>query len=80
MTRDLAHEQGPMLSSTSLAYHDETNDEQYRALVHETSIDPDETTLEQRKRLWWRNAVINLAFIGSWFVNLSEILRASNKS
>lgn len=27
-------------------------------------------TVEEKKRRWWRNAVINALFIGSWYVCL----------
>ena len=62
MTRDSVHEQGPMLSSASLDAYGDDN-------VDEPTIDLDKSTVEQRKRLWWRNAVINLAFIASWCAN-----------
>ncbi|KAJ6497817.1 TPT-domain-containing protein [Mycena sanguinolenta] len=35
-------------------------------------------TLAQKKRLWWRNAIINTLFIGSWFF-FSTILSLYNK-
>ncbi|KAK7057450.1 TPT domain-containing protein [Favolaschia claudopus] len=35
-------------------------------------------TLAQKKRLWWRNAIINALFIGSWFL-FSTILSLYNK-
>ena len=62
MTRDagVSGEQGQMLPSTTL-------DED---ILDEPALEEgyaDEATLTQRKRLWWRNAIINLAFIGSWY-------------
>ncbi|THH05351.1 hypothetical protein EW145_g4859 [Phellinidium pouzarii] len=33
---------------------------------------------EQRKRLWWRNAIINLLFIATWFI-IAIILSVYNK-
>jgi hypothetical protein len=63
MARDtgMSAEQGPMLSSTSL--DEDTIDEP----IVEAYMG--EETLAQRKRHWWRDAIINLAFIGSWCVN-----------
>lgn len=29
-------------------------------------------SVEERKRLWWRNAVINILFIGAWSVLLLD--------
>jgi hypothetical protein len=28
----------------------------------------------EKKRLWWRNAVINLLFIASWYVNVFTVI------
>lgn len=35
-------------------------------------------TLEEKKRVWWRNATINLLFIGSWFL-FATLLSVYNK-
>ncbi|KAF7982004.1 hypothetical protein HWV62_30851 [Athelia sp. TMB] len=35
-------------------------------------------SLAEKKRLWWRNAVINLAFIASWFI-FATVLSVYNK-
>lgn len=34
-------------------------------------------SIQEKKRLWWRNATINALFIGSWFVSCSLIASPS---
>lgn len=43
------------------SYEDAVDTEDFREDVHLA-------TLEEKKRRWWRNALINLLCIGSWYV------------
>ena len=56
-------------------YLTRTEDELDRPPDYDDVVDADAfrndvhlATVEEKKRRWWRNALINLAFIGSWYV------------
>ncbi|KAJ6593632.1 triose-phosphate transporter family-domain-containing protein [Mycena capillaripes] len=49
------------------------------AEMHSPDLEPVQlATLAQKKRLWWRNAIVNTLFIASWFF-FSTILSVYNK-
>ncbi len=58
----LSHEGYDEEAITNGDYHGGDDAGEFGAAVHLA-------TVEEKKRRWWRNALINIAFISSWYVS-----------